>query len=315
MGCNVNPGKRNMDSIRNTYIKLYNKYKNFFDTEFEFLFYVGDAEYQHIKDDVLYCTAKDDINSTFDKTIEALQYVINNKNFDYLVRTNISTYINIPLLSEAIHQFNKDYIYANKFNTYLTSAKYLHDVYPRGDAYIISHYKLQEALQYYSKEYFDIAKNVIDNCDDTLMGLLYIMSYNSKFYTNKYFNYYKQLRYNFLPNYSNELTNDDFEMGINCIFSRLKTIPKDEKYSDFSWEDCDARLEDPHKMKLLDIFISNNYNIFKGLSNQYNLETVLTEPQHRDITIMDFKTHEYKFCEWEDILNILNAKYSFNGIC
>ena len=141
------------------------------------------------------------------------------------------------------------------------------------------------------------------------------MSYNTEFYSEKYFKYYKQLRYNFMPNYSNEITKDELDMAFNCIFSRLKTIPKDEKFSDFSWEDCDARLEDPKKMKLVDIYIDVNYNTFDGLRETYNLENILTEPQHRDITVIDFKTHEYKFYTWEEILELLETKYSNNGIC
>lgn len=310
MGCNVQPGIRNMQAIRDTYINFYNIHKSEFKHNFEFLFYVGNSKKLYQKNDILYCTSNDDISHTFDKTLEAFNYIINNKKFDYLVRVNISTFINIPLLDEAILSFDKNNIYANQFNTYLTNTKYLNDVYPRGDAYIISNHRLRQIINIYSDNIRNKLNGYIDNCDDTLFGYFCMKSYN----TDIYVNYYKQLRYNFVPLYSNELTEQDFTMALNCIFSRIKTVPHDATHSGYSWDDNIARKEDVKKFNLLNNYINNNYKILKDISNVYNLNDVMTELQHRDTQILDFSIMSFRIAQFDEIKDLIIKKWTDDEI-
>lgn len=306
MGAVKQPATRNMETIRNTYIKLYNENK--FNNEFEFLFYIGNSEKTYQENDILYCSAKDDIDHTFDKTITAFNYVSKNKDFDFLIRTNISTYINIPLLDVVVNNFNDNNIYANQFNAYLTSTKYINDVYPRGDAYIISKNKLSEILNLYNKINFDEVKNVLDNCDDTLMGLLYLKSYK-----DLYVNHYIQLQYNFLPYYANDLSNDDYLNSCNVIFSRLKTCSPDASISGYSWNDNEYRLEDIKKFNNINNVVKNNVHLYKELNN-INVLDIITRPQHRDIPILNLKAQKYEFCQWQTVKENIIKKYSDDEI-
>ena len=302
MGAVKQPATRNMETIRNSYIKLYNENK--FNNEFEFLFYIGNSEKTYQENDILYCNAPDDIEHTFDKTIAAFNYISKNKDFDFLIRTNISTYINIPLLDVVVNNLNNDNIYANQFNAYLTSIKYINDVYPRGDAYIISKNKLSEILNLYDKINFEEVKNVLDNCDDTLIGLLYLKSYK-----DLYINHYIQLQYNFLPFFANDLSTDNYLDSCNVIFTRLKTCSPDASISGYSWDDNEYRLEDVKKFNNINNIIKHNIHLYKDLDN-INVLEIITRPQHRDIPIIDLKGQKYVFTEWNDLKNIVIKKHS-----
>lgn len=79
----------------------------------------------------LVTSAPDDIYGTFEKTVEA--YRTMPKDFDFVVRINISCYINIRMLDSIIGSANPDFIYCNAVNTVISSYKYSNLIYPRGD--------------------------------------------------------------------------------------------------------------------------------------------------------------------------------------
>ena len=107
---------------------------------------------------------RDGINYTFEKTIECFKMLENLAeekdyfNYDWLVRINISTYVNIRLLDHVLNTAKKDVIYSTAVNAILDGDLYLNDVYPRGDFYIISHDMVQSVLGVSNKFYVDVRK-------------------------------------------------------------------------------------------------------------------------------------------------------------
>ena len=75
----------------------------------DFLYCVGDCKKEELVGDCLKLSCGDDIHSTFMKTYCALGFLFkNNMEYDYIVKTNTSTYINVDLLNEIINSIEDD---------------------------------------------------------------------------------------------------------------------------------------------------------------------------------------------------------------
>ena len=101
MSCNIERYINEEHIIRKTWGKriIEGKYDNI-----ELLFYRGNSDEIFIDDkNVLHLVSDDSYSGTFIKTEDALKWCLENKEFDYIIRTNTSTYINI----DAIEQFLK----------------------------------------------------------------------------------------------------------------------------------------------------------------------------------------------------------------
>ena len=98
MSCNQERYINEENAIRQTWGKdiIEGKYDNI-----ELLFYRGGASEIHLENDVLYCPTGDEVYNTYKKSIECFKWLVENKEFDYIIRTNTSTYINV----DAILQF------------------------------------------------------------------------------------------------------------------------------------------------------------------------------------------------------------------
>ena len=72
--------------------------RNTWGKDVDVLFYEGDYYIDNINGDVLELNCKDTIDWTYAKTYYALKYVNDNLDYDYIFRTNTSTYINTKLL-------------------------------------------------------------------------------------------------------------------------------------------------------------------------------------------------------------------------
>lgn len=102
MSCN---NQRYIDEetiIRKTWGKdiLAGKYNNI-----DLYFYRGGANENYLdkENHIIYLKSPDDLFGTYEKTIDAFKWLIeNNKEFDYIIRTNTSTYVNV----KAIEQFS-----------------------------------------------------------------------------------------------------------------------------------------------------------------------------------------------------------------
>lgn len=246
----MQPSLRNEDAIFNTYIKSYNDNKDIFKHEYHFLSYRGGYSDVVLDNNILKLTSLDDIENTFNKTIEAFKY-IKDFNFDYLIRVNISTYINLFILDEYIEELNKNLIYCNTVCTYYNSIKYKNEMFPRGDAYIIHKELFNKLLDfYYNFNINDYIDNGVDNTDDSMFGVVL-----SNYFNHKTHNYIQLLNYSFIPECIENLNSYNFKLSALTIFSRLKTVPPNEKCSGYSWEDNEYRKHDIIKFRMLNKYI------------------------------------------------------------
>lgn len=109
MSCNQDFFIKQEKAIKDTWAKdiINNKYQNI-----DFLIYKGDSEKNVLdkNENTLYLRCEDDINNTFKKTYYALSLISKNFDYDYIFRTNTSTYINVKLLNEFIQSLEDDSI-------------------------------------------------------------------------------------------------------------------------------------------------------------------------------------------------------------
>lgn len=310
MGCKVNPGNRNMKAIHDTYIASYFKNKNLFKNEYEFYFYDGGNDVFSVEKyydyaNIIHCSSGDGINSTFEKTIESFEWITSNKNFDWVVRVNISTYINLFYLDVFLQKCDINNVYANRFNCYINNYNYLNDCYPRGDAYILSFNKIKQIVEV-SKKYSireELSDGKTDLVDDVLIGALLIKTFD-----DLYINHYKLLNYTFLPYLLYNLTKDDIVLSANTIFTRVKTIPPDNFYSGYGWEDNKYRNDDVLKIKLINTVIYNNKNIYKGKEDLI-IKNCILEKYNKDIYYKkDFINNEISVMSFNELINYIKYK-------
>jgi hypothetical protein len=108
-----------------------------------------------LKDDILHIKGKETyIPGILDKTLKAFQYIDNNYNYDYLIRSNISTIVNFDLLTEYLHDRPIQY-----------GGGLSNGYYASGTSIIFSKSVLKDVLQ--KREYMRT-----DFIDDVSIGLL-----------------------------------------------------------------------------------------------------------------------------------------------
>lgn len=153
--------------------EYYKKFKNVRTIYYKFSGLTDGSTY--LKDDILYITGTETyVPGILDKTIKAFTYFQNkNDNYDYVIRTNISTIVNFDLLLKElknnsisyggglINNFNWEYYYTNK----ILDASYQGTVYASGTAIIMSWDFFIKFLS--KKEYIDY--RIID---DVAIGIL-----------------------------------------------------------------------------------------------------------------------------------------------
>ena len=134
--CNNELFEKEIECIKETYA-------NNLPSNIDFIYYTGDNDKEELVENYLKLTCSDDIYSTFRKTYCALWFLhINNMQYDYIVKTNTSTYINIKLLNEIINSIEDDK------KLYCTELYSLSDgccpmplaLYARGNCIILSKY-------------------------------------------------------------------------------------------------------------------------------------------------------------------------------
>lgn len=269
MGCNCEPGARNIEAILNTYIKSYYNNKNLFKHNYDFIVYKGGFSEVKLNNNILHLTSPDDIKSTFMKTLEAFRFV-ENYNFDYIVRINISTYLNLFMLDNSIELFDKNNIYCNAICVYTDSLKYKNFIFPRGDAYIMHKDLFLNILNNQYDPYSDDLYG-IDNTDDSMFGLLC-----NNYFKNDLHNHIKLLRYAFIPYEYDKIDNYYIKLSACVIFSRIKTCPPNT-HSGYSWEDNIYRLHDVKKFNILNIY---NYNV-----KNTNIDIIFDDNDDREFYI------------------------------
>lgn len=312
MGCKFNPGLRNMEAIYDTYITLYNKNKKDFDNEYDFYFYDGGNEKFSVEKykeyaNIIHCVSGDDISNTYQKSLESYKWIVENKKYDWIIRVNISTYINLYVLDKFLNCANKNTIYANQFCAYLYNWHYLNDCFPRGDAHIIHFEIFKKAIE--KSEELDISKinDGTDKVDDVLLGMLYI-----KAYEDLYVNNYQTIYYNFLPEEINDIKNNPKLLNDSayCIFTRLKTCPPNTQ-SSYSWNDNEYRQQDIIKFEIINFLIEKNKKIYNSVSNS-DIFNGITENSNINCLIpyMNLEKSSLDSISFEDLKNVIIKKHS-----
>ena len=267
------PSTSNVAAMKDTFISYCNKNADKFKHEYTFFEYYGILDNDSKIDDTIISSdnvikesnnfykielvSEDGIYNTFEKTVAAFEKVNELDNYDWFVRINISTYLNVPLLDKIIGYLDNTIIYSSAVNTYITDEKYFNDIYPRGDFYMFSKYTYDKVSKYFSKYVFDIKNyrtifdNTVPHVDDCLMGLCIIEALG-----NNYYEKLKTLTYNFLPRGT-----DITRFNKYALASRVKTIPSGVNYSGYSWDDNKYRRCDVEKIKRIhEVVIAIDYS-------------------------------------------------------
>ena len=152
----------------------------------------------------LYNILEDDI-WTWQKTYDVFDYITNNKeysDYDYVVRTNTSSYINIMLLSYILYKecndenINSDMMcygteLISMFSTHIPNPN---DVYIRGNCLILPKHIIKNVIlkygQFYNSTSYNGNKNKV--CDDVVIGNI----------LNVYFNDFKKDGLDYLSYYT-----------------------------------------------------------------------------------------------------------------
>ena len=271
---------RNKKAMRDSFIdsceSLMNSGKA--ENEYEFIFYHGDnnlgIEYEctnmydnYTIDIAVNC--EDHIYRTFEKTYKTFDYILKNEtSYDWIIRINISTFLNIHLLDKTIKYFNKNIIYCNALNSIISDVVYLNDIYPRGDMFIISTDMIKKIMPEMKKLLYcdTFTKDRLDvtHVDDCLIGVSIVNTFG-----RLYYKHFQMINYNFCPNV--KIDNLKEPEVLYSLASRVKTIPPGVGYSGYSWDDNDYRKYDVGKMielkKIVDEIDYSRYDS-KTLLNQ-----------------------------------------------
>lgn len=143
MSCRDSFFESQIEDIKNTYAsKLQSNIK--------FMYYDGCWKNTKIVDDHLMIHSDDDLQHTFMKTYCALNYLYNNdKTWDYIFRTNTSTYVNTSLLNMFVQEYAEaDIVYGSDLYS-LSEAECpfpLH-LYARGNGILLSRKNVEIILK------------------------------------------------------------------------------------------------------------------------------------------------------------------------
>lgn len=128
MSCNSDFFKHQNDIIRNTWGKDHNV-----------IFYEGNHKENKLVGDVLELRCPDAIEYTLLKTVTAFKYLREHSDFDYIFRTNTSTYVNVPLLEKFTDTLQyEDVMYSSELYSLSEGlAPYPLAIYGRGNGLLI----------------------------------------------------------------------------------------------------------------------------------------------------------------------------------
>ena len=167
MSCDKEFFSNQEELIKQTWAKdiIDGKYPNI-----DIVFYIGcpviNETYSDddLKTIVLKC--EDDLDNTFKKTIRAFEYIDNNYEYDYIFRTNTSTYVNVQLLNEFIQSITDDNIlYGSEiYSLSESTCPYPLCLFVRGNSIILSKKHIDILL----KDSYPLL--YLNLCDDYTIG-------------------------------------------------------------------------------------------------------------------------------------------------
>lgn len=155
-----------VETIKNTWAKpiIDGKYDNI-----EFLSYVGYSDIDKHKinknEHMLKLRVEDDIQNTYKKTYYALS-LLKSKNYDYIFRTNTSTYVNVPLLDAFVQSLEDDTVLwtSELYSLSESFVPYPLYLYGRGNGLLMS----RNVVDIILKEGMNFI--YMEKCDDWIIG-------------------------------------------------------------------------------------------------------------------------------------------------
>jgi hypothetical protein len=161
MSCNKPFFSHATKVITDTWIKDVNNYN------IDYYIYSGGYSTQKIDNHYIECASGDDLDSTFDKTKEVLE-LSNAKKYDYVIRTNTSTYINI----RALNKFLCDkFVSKNRNKTVCGDISILNDrIQLRGNSLILTNADISRILDFKIE---NLPKDIENTHDDVVISYIW----------------------------------------------------------------------------------------------------------------------------------------------
>uniref|UniRef100_A0A6C0I2T0 Glycosyltransferase n=1 Tax=viral metagenome TaxID=1070528 RepID=A0A6C0I2T0_9ZZZZ len=173
------PEYEDMLKLQRSYLNRFENVSSFFVTHREHQMNLID-----IKDDFIYVKGKEEYLQITHKTIRAFEYALKNVEFDYAIRTNISTVINIPELQKYCSTLPKHHVYTSGCMLTLDAlnepfgivdTSLFGTVYASGTSIILSKDLVQRLVQFQRFIRYDVI-------DDVAIG-----HFISKYASNSYY--------------------------------------------------------------------------------------------------------------------------------
>ena len=161
--------------LRDTYLKRVRK-------DDDYYFYRGGYEENEIVEDVIHLKCKDDLDSTFRKTIMALS-IFRNKDYDFVVRLNTSNWVNMEMLYASLSHINSESIEIVGTNL-VTNGNSSGIPFLRGNMIIFTKRSLKDLFESVTS-----STTIYSGLDDVAIGLNLC-----KLWTNNNIDYLKSIR-------------------------------------------------------------------------------------------------------------------------
>ena len=257
---------RQNEVVKETWAKdiIENKYGD----NVKFLFYDGWNNQFALDEDnhILHTRCEDDTANTFKKTYYALSVIEQNFDFDYIFRTNTSTYINVPLAIEFINSLeNDDVLWTSELLSLVEApTPFPLDLYGRGNGLILSKKLVHILLEYGANMLY------MEKCDDWIIGNVL----NSYFIKNS-------------PNYQDHIKS--YCHGWFKCVPHLQDAGNNHKLCEFFNDNCDFEF----LKKFMTIQIKQYYNRENEENNYKELHDIFENNKDNDIKTSIEKSLEY----------------------
>lgn len=260
--------------IENTWLKLAENFPNI-----DYLIYRGGDSFNFDEErHLLQLCCEDDIDNTFKKTYLALNFVSSNFEYDYIFRTNTSTFVNVDLLNSFIQTIDTENIIwtSELYSLKESPCPYPYMIYGRGNGIILSKNIIKRILHnglniLYLKAHDDWGIGLVLNSEymsNNLNYLDFIKSYTHGWYKSVNVQYDNG---HSLCTYSN--MNNSFDFLKKFITIQIKNYEDRYKENESHYElyrifsnNMDENIDDSVN------FIyeySKNPNVFIGANHRY----------------------------------------------
>ena len=182
------------NQIYNKMYSVHQQYIHTFDEVDSFFVVLRENQVNLVEqeNDIIYVKGKEHLLNILYKTIIALEYLLQQNNYDFVIRSNISTIIHIPNLLQHLYKIPNKNVYttSNFFNlSHIDHKSGIHNssifgtIYARGISIILSIDTVKYLLYHKNKLRYDIV-------DDVSIGLFFrkfpnIIKYGKKYMTTE----------------------------------------------------------------------------------------------------------------------------------